>query len=70
MVTRYRVIQYEGNAADVERLIARSVNGTFKPGSVKISAWEAQHGDIVESRAGLPQWSPPRNHAGDKADGI
>lgn len=70
MTTRYRIIQYVGTDADIDELMARSINGTFKPGNVVISAWEAQHGDIVESRAGLPEWRPAPQRAGDKADGV
>lgn len=70
MTIRYRVIQYDGETADVENLIKRSIAGRFKPGNVIISAWEAQPGDIVGPRAGLPRWHPPNQHAGDTADSI
>lgn len=68
MAIRYRVIQYDGETADVEDIISRSVTGRFKPGTVLITAWEAQPGDIVGPRAGLPRWQSPRNRADDPAD--
>lgn len=70
MATKYRIIQYDGDEAHIDSLLARSINGTYQPGTVKITAWEAKRGDIVESRAGLPQWEPAQNHAGREGDGI
>lgn len=68
MARRYRIIQYDGDDAAIDALFLRSINGTYQPGTVKISAWEAKRGDVVEWRAGLPQWQPPANHAGDSRD--
>lgn len=70
MATRYRIIQYDGPDEAVERIISRSINGTFPDAwgnrGVTISAWEARSGDSVETRAGLPQWRPAVSTHGDK----
>lgn len=57
MATRYRVIQYDGTNEEIQKLFDKSISGVFSPGNVRISAWEAQKGDIVETKPGLIPWA-------------